>query len=85
MTGFNDTMRRREKAEEDVYFARLDRQLIAALRGRVAPDHDSRKGTEVAGATDPGAPLLALAAMGLGGSGNPRPDPNGPGRQTPRT
>ncbi|MDO6525257.1 hypothetical protein Q4519_06125 [Motilimonas sp. 1_MG-2023] len=30
MTDFTETMRRKGKAEEDIYFARLDQQLIDA-------------------------------------------------------
>lgn len=31
MNGFIEKLRLRERAEEDIYFARLDRELIAAL------------------------------------------------------
>lgn len=32
MVGFNEVMHLRGKAEEDLYFARRDRQLVEALR-----------------------------------------------------
>lgn len=41
---FVDTMKRKEKAEEDRYFAQRDRELVEALRQRQAdtePRHDS--------------------------------------------
>ncbi|MCE2595812.1 hypothetical protein K6Y31_13450 [Motilimonas cestriensis] len=31
MADFTETMRRKGKAEEDIYFARLDRQLIESM------------------------------------------------------
>ena len=31
MPNFSETLRLKEKAEEDIYFAKLDRELIAAL------------------------------------------------------
>ena len=34
MSGFVSKMRLKEQAEEDIYFARLDRELIEALRAK---------------------------------------------------
>lgn len=34
MAGFVETMRLKEMAEEDIYFARRDRELIAELKRR---------------------------------------------------
>ena len=36
MSGFSETMRLKEMAEEDIYFARKDRELIAELKRRRA-------------------------------------------------
>jgi hypothetical protein len=36
VSGFVETLRLKEMAEEDIYFARRDRELIAALRRRRA-------------------------------------------------
>lgn len=38
MPGFSETMRLKEKAEEDIYFARRDRELVEALRRRRAEE-----------------------------------------------
>jgi hypothetical protein len=37
MPSFVDTMRLKGMAEEDIYFARRDRELIAALRAKRLP------------------------------------------------
>jgi len=34
MSNFAEKLRLKERAEEDMYFAKRDRELIAALRGR---------------------------------------------------
>jgi hypothetical protein len=43
MSGFVETMRLKEMAEEDIYFARRDRELIEALRRRRRQPRDSDK------------------------------------------
>lgn len=43
MSGFVDTMRLRERAEEDIYFARRDRELIAALKRKRAAESAHRE------------------------------------------
>ena len=49
MSGFVETMRLKEMAEEDIYFARRDRELIQALRRKQA-EETARKAIEAAGA-----------------------------------
>lgn len=39
MSGFVDKLRLKEQAEEDTWFARHDRELVAALRHRLAAGH----------------------------------------------
>jgi hypothetical protein len=57
MANFVETIRLKGLAEEDVYFARRDRELIAALRKKKGPvrDQGSEGGaTPDAPAQDPG-------------------------------
>jgi hypothetical protein len=48
MSGFSNIMRLKEMAEEDIYFARRDRELIAELKRRhgAAPDQNQSAATE---------------------------------------
>ena len=39
MTGFPDKLRLKEMAEEDIYFAKRDRELIAAMHERRLAEH----------------------------------------------
>ena len=45
MSGFSEIMRLKEMAEEDIYFARRDRELVAELKRRrgeeVGKDHSA--------------------------------------------
>ena len=54
MTGFVETLRNREKAEEDLYFQRLDRKLIEALHRKAqAAGTDRRPDTAGRGGNAP--------------------------------
>ncbi len=55
MSGFVDTMRLKEMAEEDIYFARRDRELVEALR--------RKKAEQQARGEDPGAPRTPAAPL----------------------
>jgi uncharacterized protein YdaU (DUF1376 family) len=44
MTDFVETMKLVEKAQEDIYFARIDRELIEALHRQAAAEKESAKG-----------------------------------------
>ena len=61
MSGFTETMRLKEMAEEDIYFARKDRELIEALRRKKA------RGPKVVSGGQTGVDRAALdAAMAAG-------------------
>jgi hypothetical protein len=49
MSNFIDKLRLKERAEEDIYFAKRDRELIAALHrtSPSSPARDSRPGTRI--------------------------------------
>ncbi|MCE0558384.1 hypothetical protein [Motilimonas sp. E26] len=42
MTDFTETMRRKGKAEEDIYFARLDQQLIELMHQKQGSKHHEK-------------------------------------------
>jgi hypothetical protein len=44
VTDFVETMRLAEKAQEDIYFAKLNRELIEALHRRAAAEQAAAKG-----------------------------------------
>lgn len=42
MTDFSEKIHRKGQAEEDIYFAKLDRQLIQALHDKQRVDNDQQ-------------------------------------------
>ncbi len=46
MSGFSETMRLKEMAEEDIYFARRDRELIAELKRRRGDEADKDRSAD---------------------------------------
>jgi len=55
MTDFVETMRLAEKAQEDIYFAKLNRKLIENLHRIAAAEKAAAAGAVVADATDKSA------------------------------
>jgi len=50
MSGFVEQIRLAEKAAEDIYFAKVNRELIESLHSRMQAEKDSQQASRSAGA-----------------------------------
>lgn len=83
MTYFTDKLRLRERAEEDIYFARRDRELIAARKAAAARDSPSVSGDANPPHRVAAGDLLADGGRSAGTRASRRPHPGSRSDKTP--